>query len=413
MNIIREDFFHFLWQNLHFTPDNLVTTHGGELQVLHPGYPNEGDGPDYRFARIRMSGIIFYGDVELHKKSSEWYEHRHDHDSRYERVILHVVVHDDLHRRMVHASDGNAIPTLELRQSLPPRLNRLWAAWHRPVELPCSGLLEMIPPAMLSDIAGEWDEKFFRHRTDRLMQLYPDGKSMQEAWTTMLVRSLFEGLGYENNKSSMLVMAESALQYVEESRFGFPVPIRQNTGTTDGALPDQYRRLSHFLLRQAGLLPAASSVLKRSNWDFSGSRPANHPDNRIRQAAELYLKIRQIPAISWLKGPLRSKWKEIAELTQAHAIGNNRHNVLYHNVIVPAVWLLGSWLHDRETCRQAREQWMLQRIPLPRKVDTLWRQSKMPAGDHYHRLALLHQYKYYCKNKRCSECAIMKFLARA
>ena len=40
--------------------------------------------------------MLWFGDVEIHLKSSEWYAHRHHEDEYYDAVILHVVYEEDV-----------------------------------------------------------------------------------------------------------------------------------------------------------------------------------------------------------------------------------------------------------------------------------------------------------------------------
>jgi hypothetical protein len=42
-----------------------------------------------------MGEITWYGDVEIHVKSSDWFKHKHQTDPKYRNVILHVVAEND------------------------------------------------------------------------------------------------------------------------------------------------------------------------------------------------------------------------------------------------------------------------------------------------------------------------------
>ncbi len=430
MDIIREDFFHFLWQNLHFSQSNLKTTCETDIRILHPGFKNDGDGPDYRLAKICLDGILFCGDIELHKAASEWYRHAHQLDSRYERVILHVVVHDNLFRRRVMASDGHRIPTLELRSSLPASLARLWRAWHRPVVLPCSGLLSEIPEPVFRSILQHWDKRYFSHRLDRMLSLYPSGEPMSVAWKKMLIRGAFQGLGYHKNQENMLRVAEVFLtseaynkwhcdhesSHINEQHIFHKkgevseVILKSRITKKEAAL---IRDASRFLLDRAGLGSGSQSILCRTNWDFSASRPANQPTARIPQAAELGLRLARYSTKDWMHKPADKLWQDVCKLKIFAVPGKSRADILFQNVIVPSLYLLGRWTHHKKLYNQAMGHWKKQRIPLPQKVGKVLREGGFPPGNHKKRLALLHQFKYYCRNKRCSECHVMKYIAQA
>ncbi len=116
---MREDFLHFLWRWRRFDAQNLATTDGQALEILHPGEPNPHAGPDFFNARIRLDGTLWAGNVEIHLNASDWLAHRHDHDPAYENVVLHVVLDED---QRLRRPNGEALPCFTLRRRIPPQL---------------------------------------------------------------------------------------------------------------------------------------------------------------------------------------------------------------------------------------------------------------------------------------------------
>ena len=74
----------------------LTDTAGLKVQILSRGEWNHEAGPDFRNAKIRYQGKILHGDIELHRKSSDYIRHGHLADAAYDNVIRHVVEEDDL-----------------------------------------------------------------------------------------------------------------------------------------------------------------------------------------------------------------------------------------------------------------------------------------------------------------------------
>jgi len=68
------------------------TFSGKRIQVLSPGRINHSAGPDFLEVAIMLDGAIVVGDAEFHRNSNEWEQHRHTEDSRYDNVILHIVI---------------------------------------------------------------------------------------------------------------------------------------------------------------------------------------------------------------------------------------------------------------------------------------------------------------------------------
>jgi Protein of unknown function (DUF2851) len=109
---MNEAFLHYLWQFQQFDKSNLQTTSGEKVSVLKTGILNTDAGPDFTNSRLQINDIEWVGNVEIHKKSSDWQLHKHQFNEVYNNVILHVVWENDL---PITRQDGSLIPTLELK----------------------------------------------------------------------------------------------------------------------------------------------------------------------------------------------------------------------------------------------------------------------------------------------------------
>ncbi len=86
------------------------TEDGRSVRVLFPGVPGGGSGPDVRDAVIELAGDELRGDIEVHLKSRGWYQHGHQNDPAYGRVILHLVAENDAGTLVSSHVSGRAIP---------------------------------------------------------------------------------------------------------------------------------------------------------------------------------------------------------------------------------------------------------------------------------------------------------------
>ena len=109
---MREELLSYVWQYQKF-PTSIKTTKGEWVKVVAPGLLNTLAGPDFFNARIIIGGQQWAGNVEIHVKASDWYQHHHESDKNYNNVILHVVWEDDI---AIFRKDNTEIPTLELNQ---------------------------------------------------------------------------------------------------------------------------------------------------------------------------------------------------------------------------------------------------------------------------------------------------------
>jgi hypothetical protein len=69
---------------------------GVHLQVLSPGRINVHEGPDIISIAIYRDQTVTIGSAEVHHTASMWYAHGHGNDVRYDDVVLHIVVENDV-----------------------------------------------------------------------------------------------------------------------------------------------------------------------------------------------------------------------------------------------------------------------------------------------------------------------------
>ena len=115
--MVNELFISYLWKNQLFNHQNLLTSTGEKVSIIHPGIENSNAGADFQQAKIRINELDWVGTVELHINASDWIQHAHQKDPSYENVILHVVWNDDL---MIKYQNGASIPSLCLSTQVNP-----------------------------------------------------------------------------------------------------------------------------------------------------------------------------------------------------------------------------------------------------------------------------------------------------
>ena len=103
---------HYCWKHKLFPLKEMQTTDGQPVEVIDPGLHNRHAGPDFFNAKVKINGMLWVGNVEIHERSSDWYQHGHDHDPAYENVVLHVASCID---RDVVTASGKYLPQVELQ----------------------------------------------------------------------------------------------------------------------------------------------------------------------------------------------------------------------------------------------------------------------------------------------------------
>ena len=125
-----EQLLHYVWKHKLFPLSPLHTTDHRQVEVIDPGLHNRNAGPDFFNAKIKIDGMLWVGNIEIHDKASDWYLHGHEKDERYDNVVLHVCGIIDLEARNSKGEPPHADAAQHTRKRAPTLSG---TALHRPV----------------------------------------------------------------------------------------------------------------------------------------------------------------------------------------------------------------------------------------------------------------------------------------
>ena len=108
---MTERLLQFIWQFQYFNKNELTTAAGETVHIVRAGQLNQNQGPDFNDAQILIGNTTWAGSTELHLRTTDWIRPKHQIDSNYNIVILHVV--------WEHADSIDQVPVLELRNRVP------------------------------------------------------------------------------------------------------------------------------------------------------------------------------------------------------------------------------------------------------------------------------------------------------
>ncbi|MBU2514790.1 DUF2851 family protein [bacterium] len=205
---IPELLIHYLWQSNRFSSEKLCCDDGRELKVLFQGWYNKGWGPDFKDAKILINNNLFFGDVEIHIDESAWYQHSHQEDDAYNKVILHVFLNPGQSPAKNHF--GLNIPSLCLISST---LEEFWESitFDRSFEvknLPgaCGLYLKETGNTMLRKIIFQAAENRLITKSIQFKGVF-NGNN-QDEHDDALFTSICKSLGYSSNSEAFVSMSE-------------------------------------------------------------------------------------------------------------------------------------------------------------------------------------------------------------
>ncbi len=416
---MQEDFLHFVWRTRRFDWQNLQTTEGAPVEILHFGDYNTDAGPDFLNARIRIGETLWAGQVEMHLRASDWEKHKHSTDAAYANVILHVVLEEDA---VVRRANGKRIPCVELQKHIPAALSKKYLKlldgeyW-----IPCQHQFYQV-----AEITRNlWLDRLLVERLERKTALITAAlQQNQNNWEETFYQLLARNFGTKVNADPFTWLAESLplsmLGKHKNDRFQTEALLFGQAGLLEADLDESYpKRLQkeyRFLQKKYQLTP-----IPKVSWKFSRLRPANLPTLRIAQLAQLlfqsshlFSKILDVQAVEEIESlfdiQLEGYWLTHytfgkSSKKRQKTLGQQTIHLLIINTIAPILFLYGKWKSEQRY--QDRAFQLLENLPPEtNRIIYGWKALGVAPDSAYQTQALLQLKNEYCNAKRCLECAI-------
>lgn len=389
-----ERLLHYAWRHKMLPLGSLLTTDGRRVEVVSPGLYNRSDaGPDFFNAKIKVDGMLWAGNVELHIKASDWYRHHHDKDQSYDSVVLHVVTVADMD---VTTSQGKVIPTLviPIDASLKSDYEELLESDKYP---PCYRIIPELPAlkvhSWMATLQTERLERKTRNINDRATEL---GGAWEDAYFITLAR----GLGFGINGEAMETWAKALpmraadhhrddLFQIEALFLGMAGLLDKVDGTADGK--GDYGKEFAYLQRKFGLEPIDNTI-----WRYLRTRPQNFPHVRILQLARMFYEHRT--SLSSL-----IDCKDVSDIGKLYGIKGAKLELLTINVAVPAIFAYGRNHAKESLCERAFD--ILESLKAEdNNIVRMWQDCGLTIKSANDSQALIQLKKEYCDKKECLRC---------
>ena len=273
-----------LWFHQRVLREELRTTDGRRVVVLHPGFWSHEGGPDFRGAILQFdSEKPISGDIEVDLHTSGWRAHGHHRNAAFKNVALHVV----------WRGEGNSgLPTLVLRDVLDAPMEELlaWAGTEAGRALPaelrgqCCAPLRELPEERLLHLLQQAAGVRLEAKAAQLQ-----ARARHAGWEQALWEGLFRGLGYKHNSWPMLRLAELRERFAPRRAACDVLQLQARLLGSANLLPHEVsgnsfaRRLWDIWWRDREAFE--DCAIPRGTWHLHGLRPANHPQRRIALAA--------------------------------------------------------------------------------------------------------------------------------
>lgn len=412
-----EQLVHYVWKHKIFPLKELKTTTGQQVEVIDTGLANTDAGPDFFNAKLKLDGVLWIGNIEIHERSSDWFKHGHHADAGYNSVILHIASEIDTE---ISRSNGERIPQIQLicPEAVRTNYKELLETDSYP---PCYRIIPSLPPFT----AHSWMTALQMERFEQKATLLNERlKRCQGNWEDAFFITLARNFGFGLNGDAFETWAHrlpfravdkhrNDLFQIEAIFFGQAGILEDSDG--DGyylRLKKEYTYLQH----KFGLIPMDASL-----WRFLRLRPANFPHIRIAQLACLYhraygllSRIMETETLQGVRDILKGGTSEYwlthytfggSSPSRPKTLSNTSLDLLIINTVVTFLYAYGLHKGNRVLCARAGS--FLEELKAENNYITrMWEQCGMKASNAADSQALIQLKKEYCDKKKCLYCRI-------
>jgi hypothetical protein len=383
---MKEEYLHHLWKNKQIPFHQLKLVSGEDILIYDVGQHNKFEsGPDFSNGKIKIGNVTWFGNIELHLKSSDWYHHNHQLDRAYDNVILHVVYTHDQNVFI----NNKAIPTIELKGLIPEIeevLNK-----H---EFPCSTFLDELDPIYLESMK---EKAIIKRLNRRLLNInkYGDESNPKQVLYSLLAQAF--GCKINAQPFQELTNRIPIKLIKKEQCFNVKTLILNVSGIGERELLDK----NWIHLKSKYKL----DTMSRHVWKHKGLRPKSFPEIRLLQFAEIVEKFDFDTSFVYLgSNELIKNLRSLLILSdKSIKISRAMIDLIIINCFVPFIWWYGNVKMNENIQEKSLD--LLQFLNAEENhILKKWKAIGVNCINSYDSQSLLEIYNEFCTAKKCLFC---------
>jgi hypothetical protein len=416
---VKEEILHIVWKYSLLNQFSCYSTDGEKVEVISPGIHNESDaGPDFSSAKIRVGEMVWVGNVEIHIKTSDWYEHLHQFDPSYQNVVLHVVFEDDCG----DIEGTKKFPILELKKCVDLNVwSRISQIEKSKLKIPCSDFIHEV--STLDWI--RWQDQLINERFERKVKevqlLY---KLSDKNWESVIFQLLSKSLGGTVNKEPFLILSKqvnlSFLKKHKDRLFVIESILFGMSGMLDSDFNDLY---PVSLKKEYTFYKAKFSLYEMEGfwWKWLRLRPSSFPTIQLALLSSLIHNLQdlellfQVNSFNDFKETIQKNsclslyWEnhykfDLPSKDKTKNWGDDLLKRIFINAVIPyqiAKYILNGGDDVSDFLRKMDDLKYENN-----KVIRKWQLLNVPISTSYESQAMLQLNKEYCSRKKCLNCNI-------
>lgn len=423
-----EELLQYAWKHKILPLKELKTTDGRTIEVINPGIKNTDAGPDFHDAKIKIGGVLWVGDVELHIHTSDWFHHSHEGNPSYENIILHVASVIDCELKY-----PNGTPIPQLQMDIPEYVQQNYKELAQKDTTPrCAKILSEIPRLKIRSWLAALQVERLEMRSRQILERR---ELLDKDWEHTLFVTIARNFGFGKNGDAFELWAKSipmfalgkhrdSLFQIEAIFFGQSGLLdcdngknkkEKNEDNSPTPYQDKLRKEYAYLRQKFSLTPISSTT-----WKFLRLRPQNFPHIRIAQLATLYqsqrLNLSKIinahsieDIYSILSTEVSDFWRSHYTFSSDSTEENAKHlskssmDLIIINGIAPFLYAYGQYKGDDTLCERAISYWEHLK-PETNTIIRKWGEAGIKAENAGDSQAIMQLTQHYCDRRDCLRC---------
>ena len=421
-----EQLLQYCWKHKILPLHGLQTPQGEKIEVIDAGLQNTDSGPDFFNAKVKINGVVWAGNVEVHTKASLWNEHGHAKDDAYNNVILHVCQEIDM-QAVTHSGIKLKQVQMNVPQYVKENYDKLLASDNYPS---CKKVVKSMPKIVLYGFLDRLSAERLEQKTASINDVL---KKCKGSWEHVLFVVIARNFGFGVNTD---VFEEWALSVPVTATMRFRNNLTQiealffgQSGLLNKVLNGKERDLAikeayfNTLVKEYSYLQHKLNVkpINAFLWKFLRLRPHNFPYIRLSQLANLFAsgnislsKLLDSKTKKDMEQLIKTKVSPFWEthfsfskttLKKSKGLSKSSIELIIINTLAPILFAYGKYRNDEMLCERALNV-LSNTKKESNSIINMWQQSGMEIENAAQSQALIQLKKHYCDTKKCLQCRI-------
>lgn len=418
---MTERLLQYIWQFQYYNKSELVTAEGETLHILNPGIYNTNQGPDFLDAKIKIDDTVWAGSIELHINSIDWKNHKHNDDTNYKSVVLHVVWQHDESLKL-------NFPTLILEDRVSKFLLKKYdELMNANSFIPCEKNINQVDEITWVS----WKERLLVERLQNKSAIVFDFlKKNNNHWEETFWWMIAKNFGVKVNSDTFEKIAQSipinVLAKHKNQIHQLEALLLGQAGLLENVFTEDYPKLlqkEYQFLKNKYQLQKVQALIY-----FLRMRPANFPSVRLAQLAmlvnnslHLFSSIKESKTLEQVKELLdvtaNDYWHYHYMLDEPSAfkkknLGTQMIDNILINTVVPVLFAYGHY-HKENSYKDIALQWLLEIAAEQNTITKGFVALGIENKNGFDSQSLIQLKNGYCSKKRCLDCAVGNKLLKA